>query len=258
RAYYYYHTPRGRAHAVLVAEPIPPFYARCKLDYRAPAVRGRVRVAIYEPPIIRPSVHVRRTVYIRAPRVGWYASVRTHVHPAPARVTWYVRPRTPRARVVYGARPSASVRVKTVFRAVPPRPRAQAVVRFGGRVDVRDHRTPDRVEVRDHRRGGDVRAGAAAGVRIGAGAPAVEVRDHASGAVRGGAAVRIGAGAGARGREVREVRDHRTRVEAGGGARGSARASAGARVQVKAPKIKVKPPRVKASVKVKGGVKIGH
>jgi hypothetical protein len=250
RAYYYLHHPVGRAHAQLVAYPIPPFYARVKLGYQPPRISSRVKVHVYRPPIVRPSVRVRRTVFWRAPRIGWYAGVKARVRPAPARVHWYVRPRAPRARVVFGARPSASVRVKTVFRAAPPRPRA--AVRFGVGASVRDHRS--RVEVRDHRRDVDMRGRGAvrgeAGVRIKAGvrAPAVEVRDHRS-SVRGAAGVRVKAGG-------REVRDHRSRAEVRG--RGHASAGASARVKVKAPKVKVKPPRAKANLKVKGGIKLGN
>ncbi len=250
RAYYYLHHPVGRAHAQLVAYPIPPFYARVKLGYEPPRISSRVKVHVYRPPIVHPSVRVRRTVFWRAPRIGWYAGVKARVRPAPARVHWYVRPRAPRARMVFGARPSASVRVKTVFRAAPPRPRA--VVRFGVGASVRDHRS--RVEVRDHRRDVNMRGRGAvrgeAGVRIKAGvrAPAVEVRDHRS-SVRGAAGVRVKAGG-------REVRDHRSRAEVRG--RGHASAGASARVKVKAPKVKVKPPRAKASLKVKGGIKLGN
>jgi len=264
RAYYYVHTPVGRARAKLVAYPIPAFYARSRIDYRPAVVSTRVRFAVYRPPVMRASVRVHRKVYVRGPRVGWYASVRTRVRPAPARVRWYVRPKAPRARVVFGARPQASIRVKTVFRAAPPRPRAQAVVRFGGRVnvrgrggaavDVRDHRTavPPAVDVRDHRSGADVRAGAGiragAGVRIGGGGapPAVDVRDHAGAAVRGGAKVRVRAGSAV------DVRDRRNGGEA------AVRGGVKARVKVREPKVKVKEPKVKGSLRVKGGLKIGH
>jgi hypothetical protein len=217
---------------------------------------------------------VHRRVYVRAPRIGWYAGVRTRVRPAPARVRWYVKPRAPRARVVIGAPPAASIRVKTVFGAAPPRPRAKAVVRFGGRVDVRDHRTPPpAVDVRDHRG-----VGGAAGVTIrgGAGAapPAVDVRDHRG--VGGAAGVTIRGGAGAAPPAV-DVRDHRAGGHAGvrvhGGApavdvrdhRVEAGAHAGARARIREPKppqVKVVEPKAKAKakgdVKVKGRIKIGN
>jgi FecR protein len=256
RARYYVHHPMGRVRAKLVAYPIPPFYARVKLDYRPPVVTTRVKFAVYRPPVVRASVRVKRKVFVRTPRVGWYAGVRTRVRPAPVRGRWYVRPAAPRSRVVFGARPSASVRVKTVFRAEPPRPRAKAVVRFGGgvtargdrrhRVEVRDRR-PD-VEVRDHRGRADVRGGAAVNIKAGVRAPAVEVRDHRSRAeVRGGARVK--------------VKESAHRVESRGRAKADVRASA--RVKVKAPKppkIKVKAPKVKGSVnvKAKAGVKLGN
>jgi hypothetical protein len=257
RAYYYVHHPRGRAHARLVAYPIPPFYARVNLNYRVPEVRSRVRLSVYRPPlvIVRSNVRVKKHVYVRAPRIGWYASVKTRVRPAPTRVRWYVKPRAPRARVVFGVRPRASVRVKTVFRAAPPRPRAKAVVRFGGGVrgDVRS-----RADVRDHRT--DVRGGA--GVKIKAGvrghAAPPDVRDHrtdvrAGVRVRGGSPpprpdVRVRGGAAVRGRaDLRGGGD--------GDARGSARA--GARVKVKAPKIRPPKIKAKANVKVKGGIRLG-
>ena len=45
RAWYYVHHPVGRERARLVAYTIPPFYARARLSYRPPSVRGRVKFA---------------------------------------------------------------------------------------------------------------------------------------------------------------------------------------------------------------------
>lgn len=267
RGWYYVHHPVGRERARLVDYTIPPFYARARLSYRPPAVRGRVKFAVYQPPILRPTARVSRRVHVHRPPIRWYAGVKARVRPAPARVRWYVRPKAPRARVVFGARPEASVRVKTVFRAAPPRPRAKAVVKWGGRVDVRDHRRDaPRVEVRDHRGGVDVRGGVR--VRGGAAPPAIEVRDHRGRVdVRGGVGVRVRGGAAPPAVEVRDHRrggargDARVKIKAGADVRGGdGRARAGARVKVKAPKpprVKVRPPKAKASIKVKGGVRIG-
>ena len=79
-------------------------------------------------------------------------------------------------------------------------------------------------------------------VRGGAAPPEVDVRDHRRGGVRGDARVKIRAGADAR-----------------GGA--DARAGVRAGVKVKAPKpprVKVKAPKARGSIKVKGGIKIGN
>ncbi len=224
RAYYYVHHPVGRVHARLVAYRVPPFYARVRLDYPAPVVTGRVKLAVYRPPVVITPAHgrIRKTVYVRAPRIGWYAGVKARVHPAPARVHWYVQPKAPRSRVVFGARPSGSVKVKAVFVAAPPTPRVRAVVRFAGPRDQHAPQGGGRVDLR-----GQPAAAVKikAGVRAGGGAPArVEVRDR-----RGGEA------AGARARVGVKVK--------------------GPRIQVNAPK--VRPPRVKGSVKVKAGVRVG-
>jgi len=233
RAAYYVHHPVGRAHAALVAYPIPPFYARVQLDYPVPIVTSRVHVAVYRPPLVRPGLRVKRKVYIWAPRIGWYAGVRARVRPASARVRWYVRPAAPRARVVVGAPPSASVKLGAFFGVAPARPRAHAAVRFGAGLRVRDRR---RREV--HEPHGRAAIGGAAGFAAGVGIGLPEPPR-----VRAG--VRVKAGGGGSAASVR------------GRGRADARVGAGARVKVKAPKVKVKAPSVRGSVKVKGGLKIG-
>lgn len=285
RVYYYYHEPTGRLRAKAVAEPIPPFYARVKLKYKEPVLRGRVKFAVYRPPVIHPVASVHKKIWIGAPTVGWYAGVRAHVKPAPVKVAWYVRPKTPRAHVVFGAH--ASGRIHTMFAAVPPRPRVRAVIRVGGHggVDVRDHRM-------GHGAAG-IKAGAS--VRAGVATPAVDVRDHRRGAIRAGAAIK-----GTVGGAAVEVRDHRRKVEgaiksgvggavgvgvgvhAGAGIKGGVNVrdhrSGGAAVQVRDHRHAPKPPvnvrdhrkkkpevhapsakgAIKGSIKVKGGIKIGN
>ena len=287
RVYYYYHEPTGRLRAKAVAEPIPPFYARVKLTYKEPALRGRVKFAVYRPPLIHPVASVHKHVWIGAPKVGWYAGVRARVRPAPIKAAWYVRPKAPRAHVVFGAH--ASGRIHAMFTAVPPRPRVRAVIRVGGHGGV---------GVRDHRMGrGAAGIKAGVGVHAGVATPAVEVRDHRRGAIRAGAAIK-----GSVGGAAVEVRDHRRKVEgaikngvggavgvgvgvgvhAGGAVRGGVKVrdhrSGGAAVQVRdhrhapAPAANVRDHRkkkpevhapsakgaVKGSIKVKGGIKFGN
>jgi hypothetical protein len=197
---------------------------------------------VYTPPVVRPSLKIKKSIYIGAPRVGWYAGVKARVRPAPITGVWYVKPKAPRARVLFGAK--ASGRFRTTFAVVAPRPRAQAGIKFRGGVGigVRDHRATA-VDV-DAAHGARVKAGVKAGIKVKAGAkvgvdaPAVEVRDKVDARVKAGKA----------------------RVELGGRGRGDAaldvRAKAG--VKVKAPKVEPPKVKVKAKGEVKGGVKIGN
>jgi preprotein translocase subunit YajC len=178
RPWYYVHTPMGRARARFVAYTIPPWYARVNLRYRPIDWRGRVRVPIVRLPVWKVRRGYKKAIWLDGPRVGWYAPMRARVRPARARVAWYVRPKAPKARIVVGMRAAAPV--KAVFKVRPPRKRADAVVRFGGRMRV----------------GGRDRDGGRAGVRVkaGVGTPAVDV----------GGRVKAGVGVGGAGVDVRD------------------------------------------------------
>jgi ferric-dicitrate binding protein FerR (iron transport regulator) len=209
RPWYYVHTPVGRARARFVAYTIPPWYARVNLRYQPIEWRARVRTPVFRLPVWKVKRGVRKTIFVEAPRVGWYAGVRARVRPARARVAWYVKPKAPKARIVIGMRPA--VQVKTVFKVRPPRPRAEAVVRFGGRMRVGARggarvgggaaagvKVKAAVDTPDVDVGGRVKAGVVVGgkVKAGVGGAAVEVRDRAGGAVKAGAgAVKASAGA---------------------------------------------------------------
>ena len=286
RPVWYVHHPVGRVRAKLVAYPIPAFYGKVKLAYEPPDVTARVKVPVYRPPVVKARANIKRKIHVTGPRVGWYAGVKTRVRPAPVKVAWYVKPKAPKAKVVFGAK--ASGKARAIFTAAPPRPRAEAVVRFGGAVKVRDHRggadvkgavkgSVPGVKVRDHRAdvkgaiegaGVKVKGGVGGGVDVkGAAGAGVKVRDH-----RGAGADVKGAVDGA----AVKVRDHRADVKgaAGVGVKAGADVKAGAGVKVRdhrkapapPPAPKVKAPKtpdpkakgeVKGSIKVKGGLKIG-
>jgi hypothetical protein len=285
RPIWYVHHPVGRLRAKAVAYTVPPFYAKIKLGYEPPEVRTRVKVAVYHPPVIKVKAKVKKKVWIAAPQVNWYAGVKARVRPAPAKVAWYVKPEAPKARAVFGARVSADVKVKPIFVALPPRPRAQATVRFGGGVKVGDHRGHARgaagagvkvgggaaIKLRDHRAKVAAPVGGAidlkAGVGGAVGGAGVKVRDHRAGAAGAAADMKGGIKAGV---GAVKVRDHR----AGAGGAVDVKAGAGAAVKVRDHRAKTperpKPPakpkaagdakakgEVKGSVKVKGGIKIG-
>ena len=207
RPWYYVHTPWGRARAKFVAYTIPPWYARVNLRYRPLDWRARVRVPVWRAPVWKVRRGFKKRIWVEGPRVGWYAPMRVRVRPARARVAWYVRPKAPKARIVVGLRPAAPV--KAVFKVRPPRKRADAVVRFGGRMRV----------------GGRDRDGGRAGVRVkaGVGTPAVDVAGRVKAGVdikAGGAGVDVRDGVGGRvkaGMGGVDVKGPGGRVKAGGG-----------------------------------------
>ena len=226
RPWYYVHTPWGRARARFVSYEIPPWYARVNLRYRPIDWRPRVRVPVFRLPVWKVRRGVRKAIWVEGPRRGWYATVRPRVRPARARVNWYVRPKAPKARIVVGMRPAAPI--KTVFKVRPPRKRADAVVRFGGRVGRRRDR--DGVRVR-------------AGVRAGVDAPAVDVGGRvkvgADGVdVRGpGGRVKAGVDVGGAGVDVKGGVGGRVKagVDVGGGAGVDVKGGAGGRVKAGTP-----------------------
>ena len=178
RPWYYTHTPNGRLRAKFVAYTVPPWYARVNLRYKPLNWRARVRVPVVRLPVWKVKRGVRKAIYVAGPRRGWYTTVRARVRPARTRVAWYVRPKAPKARIVIGMRPAA--KIKTVFKARPPRKRADAVVRFGGRIGMRGPRAGVRMKA------GVGRPDVNVGGRVKAGVDGVDVRDRVGGRVKAG------------------------------------------------------------------------
>ena len=201
RPWYYLHTPMGRARARFVAYTIPPWYARVNLRYRPIDWRARVRVPLFRLPVWKVRRGYKKAIFIEGPRGGWYATVRTRIRPARARVAWYVRPKAPKARIMVGMRATP---MKAVFKVRPPRKRMDAVVRFGGRMRVRDRdgaragvRVKAGVGTPDVNVGGRIKAGV--DVKGGVGGAAIDVRDKVGGRIKAGAdAVEVKGGAGGR------------------------------------------------------------
>lgn len=259
RPVYYVHHPVGRVNAKFVAYAIPPFFAKVNLKYAVPDVRARVKVATYVAPRVKAKAGFKKAIWIGAPKANWHASLKAKIKPAPFKVAWYVRPAAPRAKVVFGAKASGTL--KAVFVAVPPRPRADAMIRFKGGVGVRDHG-----------------AGVGAGVKAGVKAPEVDVKGKAAAGVK----VKAGAGAAVTGKAV-EIDGAAAKIKAGAGAAGAGlkagaadikagaggavkiKAGGGAAVKVKEEEKKEEPKgdakakgEVKGGIKVKGGLKLGN
>ena len=220
RPWYYIHTPNGRLRARFVAYTVPPWYARVNLAYRPLDWRGRIRTPVFRLPVWKVRRGFKKAIWVEGPRVGWYATVRPRVRPARARVAWYVRPKAPKARIVIGMRPAAPM--KAVFKVRPPRKRADAVVRFGGRMRVGGRggaragvRMKAGVDTPDVNVGGRVKAGVDGAVR--AGGAAVEAGGAAVEA--GGAAVKAGGRLGGRVKAGVDVGGAGVDVKAGAGGR---------------------------------------
>jgi hypothetical protein len=266
RPIFYVHHPVGRVHAKFVAYAIPPFFAKVNLRYKVPDVRGRVKV-VYVPPAVKYKAGFKKAIWIGAPKANWHASLKARIRPAPFKVAWYVRPAAPKAKVVFGAKASGSL--KSVFVVVPPRPRADAMIRFKGGIGVRD-----------------MGAGAGAGVKAGMTAPGIKVKETVGGGAAAGIKVKGGVDTAVSGKAV-EAHDAKLKVGgAVGGAVGGVKAGVGelktgagvkagvglkAGAGVKAGTVKVKEEKkeepkgdakakgdVKGSIKVKGGIKLGN
>ncbi len=235
RTYYYVHHPVGRVRARAVAFEVPAFYAGVNLDYEPVAVSSRVKLVVYRPPIVQASASVKKSVWIGAPGVGWYAGVKGRVHPAPIKVAWYARPKAPRAKIILGAQ--AKGRLDGVFGVVAPQPRVKAGIRFKAVTGI------------------GVRAGAGEAVHVAAPDAKVKAGLKAKVDVRAevppppAVQVKVRAPAAAIGAKVKAGAD----AAAGAKADFKARAS----VKVKAPRIEPPKVKVKGSVKAKAGLKIG-
>jgi hypothetical protein len=191
RPWYYTHTPNGRLRARFVAYNIPPWYARVNLRYKPLNWRARVRGPVFRVPVWKVRRGYKKAIWVEGPRGGWYTTVRGRVRPARARVAWYVRPKAPKAKLVIGMR--AGGPMKAVFKVRPARKRADAVVRFGGRVG----RRPGRAGVR--MKAGVDGPNVNVGGRVKAGADGVDVRDRVGGRVKAGMdGVDVKGGAGGR------------------------------------------------------------
>ncbi|HWO19657.1 MAG TPA: FecR family protein [Kofleriaceae bacterium] len=244
RVQYYVHHPRGRRHAALVGVAVPAFYAQVDPPEVEPVrVRGRVKTKIWVAPDVQYKASPR-PVWIAAPAPTWNAKVRVVAAPPRAKVAWYVRPPSLKAKVLVGAPPSGRFVTRIAVR--PPAPRAQLHAAW---------RVPVGAKIRVG--APDLAAGAKARAswKIGVGVPAVRVRapDVRAGAgVKAGVGVKAGAGAG-------------MGVGGGGGAGAGVGGGAGVRggVRVKVPavpdvKVKIKAPSVRIKGEAKGQIKLGH
>lgn len=224
RAQYYVHHPRGRVHAPLVGVTVPAFYAAIE----PPAVEPvRVRARISAPVWIPPPLHYTasaRPVWVAAPSADWRARVRFAPAAPRARVAWYVRPPSLRAKLVVGAPPSA--RFESRLRVAAPAPRAS--LRAAWRVPVG---MKVRVGAPDLAAGARARAG----FRVGVGVPAVRVKAGAGANVR----------AGVRG----SVRAPVVRAPA---------VRAKVRIAVPQVKVKIKAPSIRLRGEAKGRIRLGN
>ncbi len=123
RAQYYVHHPRGRAHAQLVGIAVPQFYAQVEPPEVDPVtVRGKLKCQVWLAPQLayHPSP---RPIWVTAPAPTWNANVKATIAPPRAKVAWYVRPPTLKAKMLVGTNVSGAWKSKLDVKA--PQPRAQ-------------------------------------------------------------------------------------------------------------------------------------
>jgi hypothetical protein len=258
RTQYYIHHPRGRMHAQLVGIAVPEFYAQVEPQPIEPAkVRGKLKGSIVW---MVPDMSYQastRPVWVTMPDASWHASAKANIAPPRAKVAWYVRPPTLKAKAITGAQitgnwkskltigpaqPIADLRgmwqvpVGMKIKIAPPdmsaAANARAKVKFGA----------DGRMAWDHRATGDMKTNVKGKLVVKTPDVKVKVPD-----------VKASVGA--------NVRDHRdAAVNAGANAKANVDGAVKANVKVPTVKVQVPAPSVKvdAKAKVQGGFKIGN
>ena len=132
RIQYYVHHPRGRVQAPLVGVTLPRFYAGVDVAPLDPVrVRARIKSAVW----IAPELEYRaakRPVWIAAPSLDWRGKVTARPAAPRAKVAWYVRVPSPRAKIYVGA----NVRGKYESRLALKGTQSRASLRGGWKVPV--------------------------------------------------------------------------------------------------------------------------
>ncbi len=278
RAQYYVHHPRGRAHAQLVGITVPAFYAQVDPPALEPAtVRAKLKGQVWVAPEMtyKPS---KRPIWVTAPAVSWSAKLKVKPAAARAKVAWYVRPPSLKAKLLVGANATGKWTSKLAVK--PPAPRAQLAASWKIPVGMKIKLAPP-----------DLSAAASARAKVKLGPDGRLIRDHRVGVhagmatagdlhgqVKGKVGAKVGGKLDVAAPQVKvpdvkakigvNVRDHRgAAVGAAGNAGAGIKAKvggavkAGANVKVKVAVPKPPPPpsiKVQGKVKASGGIKIGH
>lgn len=278
RGQYYVHHPVGRAHAQLVGVAVPEFYAQVDPPEVDPAtVHAKIKAPVWTAPELTYKVSTR-PIWVTTPAASWHAKLKVHPAPARAKVAWYVRPPTLKAKLLVGA--NATGKWKSKLAVKPPTPRAQLAAAWKIPVGMKIKIAPP-----------DLSAAATARAKIKLGPDGRLVRDHRVGLHAGAGAVgdmrgqvkgkvnaKMGGQLHVATPQVKvpdvkakigvNVRDHRAAatgaaVKTSGAlkAKVGGAVKAGANVKVKVAVPKPPPPpsiKVEGKVKASGGFKIGH
>ncbi len=278
RAQYYVHHPVGRAHAQLVGVAVPEFYAHVDPPEVEPAtVRAKIKAPVWVAPELSYKVSTR-PIWVTTPAASWNAKLKVKPAPARAKVAWYVRPPTLKAKLLVGANATGTWKSKLAVK--PPAPRAQLAASWKIPVGMKIKVAPP-----------DLSAAATARAKIKLGPDGRLIRDHRVGVnagmpaapdvradVKGKVNAKIGGQLHVATPQVNvpdakakigvNVRDHRdaaagAAVKVGGDmkAKMNGAVKAGANVKVKVAVPKPPPPpsiKVEGKVKASGGIKIGH
>jgi hypothetical protein len=129
RAKYYYHHPHGRAQAVALGYPVPPFFVKQKLK-KLPdgAVSGKLKFKMYKTPIIA-KFNGKKKVWVGPPVLGWASGVKLGPHKVRGQVGWYIKVKEPKAELWL-----VKVRFekgKAVFKPGKPQKRGSVGARIG-------------------------------------------------------------------------------------------------------------------------------
>jgi hypothetical protein len=268
RMQYYVHHPRGRVHAELVGVAVPEFYAKVQPpQIEVIKVRERAKLAIWVAPEMSYRVSTR-PVWVAAPQADWRAKAKFTVAPPRAKVAWYVRPPSLKAKILVGANVTGKYAHKIVVAAPQPRASIRAAwkVPVGMKIKIG---APDLNAAASARSRVKLDAGGRIGMRVGGGVgggAGLDVRDRVN--------IKAGVGGGLKVATPKVDVKVRNNVDAAAGAKvkvkGKLDAAAGgaagmggvikAKVQAPQVKVKIKAPEVKVKAKgeVKGGFKLGN
>lgn len=128
RTKYYYHHPRGRAHAVALGYEVPKFYKKRKLKkLAAGAARDKLKVKVYlEPKVAK--FNKKKKVWVGVPGIGWAAKIKVKPFKARGKAGWYIKVKTPKAKT--WSEKIKAKKDKAVFESKEPTKRGRGKVRI--------------------------------------------------------------------------------------------------------------------------------
>ena len=129
RVQYYLHHPRGRMHAQWLGVAVPAFYASVTPpEVPSAELDMKLKFKAFTPPSVKFAA-TARPIWIAAPAANWRAKAKLKVAPPRAKVAFWVRPPSLRAKAILGA--SVKGKIAPAFSVRPPAARGALNAKWG-------------------------------------------------------------------------------------------------------------------------------